>query len=283
MIQKKAKTILFADDDLYFCEHLIDGLKFKGYNVITATSGSQVIKIIKDKYDEIDLVILDIMMPPGNLLKRTDGHRTGIEVARFIKEKFPRIPIVASTVSENIDILNWFHEFGNGYIIKPYLIHDLYSIIEPILIEDYKPSPQCFIVHGHDHKLLYELKNYLQNILHFNEPIILREKPSYGKTIIEKFEQETKQIDIVFVLLTPDDIVQDSLSPKRIKRRARQNVIFELGYFYAKLQRTKGRVILLFSGDIEIPSDISGIVYVDASNGIESCGEILRKELNEWL
>jgi hypothetical protein len=49
--------------------------------------------------------------------------------------------------------------------------------------------------------------------------------------------------------------------------RVRQNVIFELGYFAGALGR--GRVCLLRKGDVEIPSDLYGVVYteVDAADG----------------
>jgi predicted nucleotide-binding protein len=43
--------------------------------------------------------------------------------------------------------------------------------------------------------------------------------------------------------------------------RARQNVIFELGYFAGKLGR--GRACLLRKGDVEIPSDLYGVIYTD--------------------
>jgi len=51
------------------------------------------------------------------------------------------------------------------------------------------------------------------------------------------------------------------------RQRARQNVIFELGYFVAALGR--GRVCLLLKGDVEIPSDLYGVVYttLDRANG----------------
>ncbi|MNQ69236.1 putative nucleotide-binding protein containing TIR-like domain protein [compost metagenome] len=43
--------------------------------------------------------------------------------------------------------------------------------------------------------------------------------------------------------------------------RARQNVIFELGFFAGKLGR--GRVCLLRKGQVEIPSDLFGVIYTD--------------------
>lgn len=51
------------------------------------------------------------------------------------------------------------------------------------------------------------------------------------------------------------------------EQRASQNVIFELGYFAGKLGR--GRVSLLRKGNVEIPSDLFGIVYteMDSADG----------------
>jgi len=101
-------------------------------------------------------------------------------------------------------------------------------------------------------------------------------------TIIEKFEYYASSIMVVFVLMTPDDVA--SKSGGRVKvERARQNVVFELGYFYGKMGRRKGKVILLYKGTLELPSDIAGIIYIDVSNGIEAAGEQIRRELSEWL
>lgn len=71
--------------------------------------------------------------------------------------------------------------------------------------EEAASGPKCFIVHGHDDKAKLDLKNYLQNTLKFPEPLVLHELPSIGKNIIEKFEDYAKDVDLVFVLLTPDD------------------------------------------------------------------------------
>ena len=133
-----------------------------------------------------------------------------------------------------------------------------------------------FIVHGHDHKLLYELKDYLQNRLKFPEPTILMQQPDSGRTIIEKFEDCSSDVDGAMVLLTPDDLAEAKVGTIK---RARQNVIFELGYFVAKFGRKSGRVLLLHSGETEIPSDLNGVIYIDVSGGIESAGEKIRKEL----
>ena len=144
-------------------------------------------------------------------------------------------------------------------------------------------SNRIFIVHGLNDAAKYELKNYVQNTLQLGEPVILHEQPSMGRTIIEKFEEHAKDVDVVFVLLTPDDKLCSPSDTAIVKQRARQNVIFELGYFYGKLQRGSGRVLLLYQGDLDLPSDISGIVYIDISNSVEAAGERIRRELAIWL
>ncbi len=139
-------------------------------------------------------------------------------------------------------------------------------------------KPTMFIVHGHDERTKWEVKNYLQNTLHLPEPIILHEQSSLGRTIIEKFEAHANKVDGAIILLTPDDTwVKDGTNEEI--RRARQNVIFELGYFCAKFGRESGRVLLLYKGKLDLPSDIGGLVYIDITHGVESAGEQIRREL----
>ena len=125
-----------------------------------------------------------------------------------------------------------------------------------------------------------QLKNYLQNTLGWPEPVVLREQPNSGRTLIEKFEDLAAPIDCVFVLLTPDDLTVLSGSGER--RRSQQNVIFELGFFFAQLGRRSGRTIVLHKGPNELPSDISGIVWIGIDNGIESAGEEIRREVGQF-
>ena len=59
--------------------------------------------------------------------------------------------------------------------------------------------------------------------------------------------------------MTPDDIGGQSDQLSNQKPRARQNVIFELGFFVGKLGRQ--RVRALKKGDIEVPTDYLGVLY----------------------
>jgi len=87
--------------------------------------------------------------------------------------------------------------------------------------------------------------------------IILHEQPSAGSTIIEKIEEHTN-VGFAIVLYTPCDV--GSLAGESLKPRARQNVVFEHGYLIAKLGRRN--VCALVKGEVEIPNDFSGVVYV---------------------
>jgi len=158
------------------------------------------------------------------------------------------------------------------------IIHDLFehrenkNIIMPK--EKTREKMRTFIVHGHDEEAKLSLKNYIQNTLKMEEPVILAEKASKGLTIIEKFEEYAKECKLIFVLLTPDDKYTDNNN-----YRARQNVIFEMGYFLGKLGRKSGQIILLYKGKLELPNDISGIIYINIDNGIEAAGEQIRREI----
>src|SRR5262249_21992550 len=91
--------------------------------------------------------------------------------------------------------------------------------------------------------------------------VILHEQASQGKTIIEKFESHA-DVGFAVILLTPDDVGASSAAyqaEQPLAPRARQNVVFEHGFFIGRFGR--GRVCALHKG-IEIPSDLQGVIYV---------------------
>jgi predicted nucleotide-binding protein len=116
---------------------------------------------------------------------------------------------------------------------------------------------RVFVVHGHDSKAKEEVARFLSRL--GLEPVILHEQPNKGRTIIEKFEDHS-DVGFAVVLLTPDDLGGLNESTPQLVPRARQNVVLELGFFFAKLRRA--RVCALYTRNIELPSDISGIAYI---------------------
>jgi predicted nucleotide-binding protein len=280
--------VLWIEDDILSVYPVMEAVRDHGIDVVTASDAAEAMETLQNDKGGFDVILLDVIMEPGQEFTPKEtrgGFFTGIALGRRIKASFPEIPIIGVTVAADEAVQAWFDSFGYCCLTKPVDAREIILQVRKATGQKVtiRQKPRIFVVHGHDHSALYELKNYIQNTLDLGEPIILREQPSLGKTIIEKFEDEARNVDIAFVLLTPDDIVVDKSDSDSSKRRARQNVIFELGYFYAKLQRRRGNVLLLHSGNLEIPSDISGILYIDVTNGIEAAGEEIRRELKEWL
>ena len=125
-------------------------------------------------------------------------------------------------------------------------------------------SNEVFIIHGRDSGSKDTVARFLEEV--DLKPVILQELSGQGRTIIEKFEEHS-QVGFAIALLTPDDLGGLKSESEENRPRARQNVIFELGYFIGKLGRR--RVCVLQKGEVEIPSDYAGVEYIlfsDTSN-----------------
>lgn len=118
---------------------------------------------------------------------------------------------------------------------------------------------KVFIVHGHDG----ELKESVARLIERQgiEAIILSEQTNRGATIIEKFEVNS-EVSAAICLFTKDDMGKAN-NASDYQARARQNVVFEAGYFMGKLGRSN--VVVIADMGIELPSDLQGIVYTNSS------------------
>ncbi len=120
-----------------------------------------------------------------------------------------------------------------------------------------------FVVHGHSEAFKQQVARFLDAATDL-EPIILHEQANSGRTIIEKFEDHASRAAFAVVLLTGDDDGGVRGSGER-RPRARQNVVFELGFFIAALGRSKAAA--LYEEGVELPSDMSGILYTPLDAG----------------
>ena len=135
-------------------------------------------------------------------------------------------------------------------------------------------SNKVFVVHGHDEATREKVAGLLRQL--DLDPIILHERPSRGRTIIEKVE-DNADVGFAVVLLTRDDVGAPENERDGLKPRARQNVILELGFFICKLGREK--VCTLKKSGVETPSDYDGVVYTELDDGGAWRSELVR-ELN---
>lgn len=126
----------------------------------------------------------------------------------------------------------------------------------PLQKQPRKPGakPKIFIVHGRKARLREMVARFLTEV--GCQPQILHELPNKGRSIFQKFD-ESSDVEFAVVLLTGDDV--GGRKAGSLKKRARQNVILELGYFLGKLGQ--GRVCPLYENGVELPSDY-GPAYI---------------------
>ena len=138
-------------------------------------------------------------------------------------------------------------------------------------MEPKKVSQEIFIVHGHNEEMKQTVARVVSQL--GLKPIILHEQPNGGKTIIEKFERNVEDINFAIILLSADDLaasvrdlngVKEDELHQHLEKRARQNVVFEMGYFAGKLGRAN--IFFLLQDGVAKPGDLDGIVYTAYDN-----------------
>ncbi|KGK03100.1 MULTISPECIES: TIR domain-containing protein [unclassified Pseudoalteromonas] len=156
-----------------------------------------------------------------------------------------------TAVSRADDVTDEFIEGPPGY--KKDLVSKTDATVEKPL-----DKSKVFIVHGHDETAQSKAARFVEKL--GLEAIILHEKASSGRTIIEKIVHYS-DVGFAIVLYTPDDLGNVKSKPEELNGRARQNVVFEHGYLIGKLGREN--VAALVEASIELPNDISGVVYIN--------------------
>jgi predicted nucleotide-binding protein len=125
--------------------------------------------------------------------------------------------------------------------------------------EDVPLSKQIFVVHGHDIEMRETVARTLEKLGLI--PVILDEQANKGLTVIEKFIKNSN-VTFAVVLLSPDDRGAEKIKRyNEQKLRARQNAIFELGFFIGKLRREQVFVLYRPDNNFEFPSDYYGEAY----------------------
>lgn len=131
---------------------------------------------------------------------------------------------------------------------------------------EHHEKAKIFIVHGHDDATRHEVARFVEKTGY--DAVVLREQTDGWRTIMEKFEQTASRVSFAIILYTECDIGRaKDADESDEKYRARQNVVFEHGYFIGLLGREK--VCALIKGNIELPSDLNSVSYtkVDSDGG----------------
>lgn len=222
-------------------------------------------KMISNHTRSSDVIFQAWRMKTERFLIRKYG-KDSLEHKDFHNTYFsPLVWCGADMEQEKQEAINWCRDGLESCkaIFETYLedLTDEVEIIPPQKAEvKLSNMDKIFIVHGHDDELRESVARIIekQDI----EAIILSEKANQGRTIIEKFE-DYSDVGGAICLFTADDVGKAKTESKE-KTRARQNVVLETGYFMGKLGRN--RVVILADKEIEMPSDLSGVVYTNTQN-----------------
>ena len=116
-------SILVVDDNPKFLQ---DALPMYGYNVTVAEDGIEALKILSEREDTFDIVLLDVMMPNMN----------GWDTLKAIRsnKKTQYIPVIMITaVSEEQKVVSGLKIGADDYIVKPFILPNLLARIEALL------------------------------------------------------------------------------------------------------------------------------------------------------
>ena len=105
-------TVLVVDDDVKLRTTISDYLSENGFKVFTAADGAQAVNVFEKHREELDLVLLDIMMP------KIDGF----DVLKIIRQS-SSIPVIMLSAREHEQDQLKGYELGvDNYITKPFLL-----------------------------------------------------------------------------------------------------------------------------------------------------------------
>lgn len=117
------KKILIAEDETSIREFVVINLKRSGYEVLEADNGEMAIRLFDEASDDIDVVILDIMMPVID----------GLEVCKYIRGKSKRVGIIMLTAkTQEMDKVTGLIVGADDYITKPFSPSELMARIDAI-------------------------------------------------------------------------------------------------------------------------------------------------------
>ncbi len=157
------------------------------------------------------------------------------------------------------------------------LIRDIEQIFEIRGHSELQPpkaeSPlRVFVSHGRSEDWR-RVQTHIEKDLKYNT-VELAQEPNSGRTIIEKLFDNASRCDSAVIVMTGDD------ASKENEARVRENVMHEIGFFQGLYGRA--RVILLHEDGVNIPTNLSGVVYSPFPRGsVETSFHLLARELSE--
>jgi two-component system cell cycle sensor histidine kinase/response regulator CckA len=117
----KPGTVLIADDEDMVRRVVVQYLKRRGWQTLVAVDGAEAVRMHAEHPGQIDLLILDHLMP----------NRSGLEAAGLIRSRDPHIPVVLMSGFTNQETVEKFRSQGFGHFLKkPFQLQELLAIMQ---------------------------------------------------------------------------------------------------------------------------------------------------------
>ena len=114
-------NVLVVDDEKALLDFVRRNLEVRGYKVLTASNGLEALAIV-DR-EEVQLVVMDIMMP----------HMDGLEATRRIREHSEVPIIILTAMGEEADKVRGFSLGADDYLTKPFGVGELLGRVQAVL------------------------------------------------------------------------------------------------------------------------------------------------------
>lgn len=118
------ETILIVDDHETIWDFLIEALQKLGYSVLLAENGLDAVEIYEENPDQIDLVLLDMIMP------KAGGHQTFYKIRAIDPEA--KILLLSGFVSE-AEVHDLLQQGACGFLPKPHRLPAVARAIRDVL------------------------------------------------------------------------------------------------------------------------------------------------------
>jgi two-component system OmpR family response regulator len=114
--------ILTVDDEHSITDLLSMAMRYEGWDVTTADSGTAAVKAATET--KPDAIVLDMMLPDFN----------GLEVMRRIRQSQPDVPVIFLTAKDSVeDRIGGLTAGGDDYVTKPFSLEELVARLRALL------------------------------------------------------------------------------------------------------------------------------------------------------
>ena len=139
--------ILFVDDEIRHTSNFVLELEARGYQISFQSDVDLALQFLEENQNDIELMILDIMMPPGKKFREVDtdeGLRTGVRFYERAREISPELPVIILTNVSDVELEVQFQKEANCWYFqkKHYLPYEIAQEVNRIL------SPTEIMVEG---------------------------------------------------------------------------------------------------------------------------------------